>query len=162
MRKLAILGGVTTAAALAITGLTIRPADSASGRILRLYEHDTQQALLDLGDKGDSPGDRFVYSGDLFNRRGGKNIGRFAGECETVGTGPVHAESICSAYINLAAGKITGAGLFSSADIFGGKTVTFPITGGTGAYRNVRGVATASIPQDVPNYADASFVLYLN
>jgi hypothetical protein len=54
---------------------------------LRFFEHDTQQASLDLGDKGESPGDVFVYSGDLFNRKGGKNVGRAAGQCETMSTG---------------------------------------------------------------------------
>ena len=160
MRKRTVLSGAT-AVVVAFTCFTIRPADSAPGRTLRLYELDSQQAMVDVGDKGDSPGDLFVYSGDLFNRKGGTKVGRFAGQCETMSTGPVHAETICTTYFNLAGGKIIGEGFFNSADLFSGKTVTYPITGGTGIYRNAHGVATASIPQDVPNYAAASFVLYL-
>jgi hypothetical protein len=39
-------------------------------RTLRFYEHDDQDVLLDLGDKGDSPGDRYTYAGNLFDRIG--------------------------------------------------------------------------------------------
>jgi hypothetical protein len=46
--------------------------------------------------------------------------------------------------------------------VFGGKTLAFPITGGSGIYRNVRGSGTVNVPQNVPNYTDANFVLYLS
>ena len=162
MRKFTILGGVAAATVLTITWISTGPADSAAGKVIRVYEHDTQQTSLDLGEKGESAGDLFIYSGDLFNKKGGKNIGRAAGQCLTVSTGSVHAESICSVHMTLASGKIIAEGLANTADIFGGKTVTIPITGGTGIYRNARGYATGSVPQDVPNYTDAIFVLYLN
>lgn len=162
MRKLTILGGVAIAALLTITWVNVRPADSASGTVVRIYEHDTSQASLDLGEKGESPGDLFVYSGDVFNRKGGKNIGRAAGQCLTVSTGSPHAESICSVHLTLAGGKIVGEGLGNTADIFGGKTVTFPVTGGTGLYRNARGYGTVVVPQGVPNSTDAIMTFYLD
>lgn len=161
MRKLAILGGVAAATMLTVTWIAVGPADSASGKVIRVYEHDTSQANLDLGEKGESPGDLFVYSGDVFNKKGGKNIGRAAGQCLTVSTGSAHAESICSVHVTLAGGKIISEGLANTADIFGGKTVTFPITGGTGVYRNARGSLAGSVPQDVPNLTDAIFAFYL-
>lgn len=161
MRKLTILGGAAAAAVVAITWLAVGPADSAPGGTLRFFEHDTSQAQLDLGDKGDSPGDRFIYSGDLFDRKGGKNVGRAAGECVTVSAGPAHSESICSAHFTLAGGKIVIEGLANTADIFGGKTVTAPIVGGSGSYRNIHGQATVTVPQ-VPNLTDAIFVLSLS
>ena len=162
MRKLTILGGVAVATMLTVTWINIGPADSASGKVIRVYEHDTSQASLDLGEKGESPGDLFVYSGDVFNKKGGKNIGRAAGQCLTVSTGSAHAESICSVHVTLAGGKIIGEGLANTADIFGGKTLPFPITGGTGVYRNARGYATASVVQNVPNLTDALFTFYLD
>ena len=162
MRKLTMLSGAAAATVLATTFLTVRPADSALGRTLRFYEHDTQQTRLDLGEKGESAGDRFIYSGNLFNRKGGKNIGRVAGYCENVSTGSEHAESICTANFVLAGGQISAEGLFNTADVFGGKTVVFPITGGSGIYRNVHGQGTVDVPQDVPNLTDANFVLSLN
>jgi hypothetical protein len=162
MRKLTILGGVAVATMLTVTWVTIGPADSASGKVVRVYEHDTSQASLDLGEKGESPGDLFVYSGDVFNKKGGRNLGRAAGQCLTVSTGSAHAESICSVHVTLAGGKIIGEGLANTADIFGGKTLAFPITGGTGVYRNARGYATGYVVQNVPNLTDAIFAFYLD
>jgi len=162
VRKLTILGGVAAATVLTFTWITGAPAGSATGRVVRVYEHDTQQTAVDLGDKGESAGDLFIYSGDVFNHKGGKNLGRAAGQCLTVSAGSAHAESICSVHVTLAGGKITGEGLFNTADVFGGKLVTFPITGGTGVYQNARGRGTVVVPQDVPNLADAIFTFYLS
>jgi hypothetical protein len=158
MRKLTMFGGAATAAVLAVTGLTIGPAAGTSVRILRFYEHDTQQAQIDLGDKGESAGDRFIYSGDLFDRKGGKNIGRIGGNCETVSAGAAHAETVCTGNFILAGGQI----IVHTAELFGGKTVPLAIIGGTGVYRNAHGVGTANVPADVPNYTDAIFVLHLS
>ena len=85
-----------------------------------------------------------------------------AGVCETVSTGNAHAETVCTANILLAGGQIIGQGLANTAELFGGKTVPFALTGGTGVYRNAHGAGTVSVPQDVPNYADAILVLRLN
>jgi hypothetical protein len=50
---------------------------------LRFFEHDTQQASLDLGAPGTGPGDQFFYSGDLFDHAGGMKVGHTAGQCAT-------------------------------------------------------------------------------
>ena len=167
MRKRAAFGSVL-AIVLGVVGFyAIGPAGSATnatsigGRTIRLFEHDTQQAKIDLGDKGDSRGDRFVYSGDLFDRKGGKNVGRTGGICETVGTAP-HADSLCTSSLFLPGGQIITQGLFDTAALFGGKTVPWAaITGGTGIYRNAHGYSTVDVPVDVPDQTDANFVLYL-
>jgi hypothetical protein len=65
------------------------------------------------------------------------------------------------AILLLPGGQISSQGLFVSSDLFGGKTITGPVTGGSGKYRHARGDGTAHIPQDVPNLADAEFVLRL-
>ena len=162
MRKLTMLAGLAAATVLTFTWVTGAPAGSATGKVIRLYEHDTQQTSLDLGDKGESAGDLFIYSGDVFNRKGGKKLGRAAGQCLTVSTGSAHAETICSVHVTLASGTLIGEGLSNSADLFGGRLVTFPVTGGTGLYQNARGRVTVTVPQDVPNYADAIFTFYLS
>ena len=161
MRKLTMVGGTAAAALVVITGLTVAPAGGASVRTIRVYEHDTTQASLDLGEKGDSPGDRFIYSGDLFDKKGGKNVGRAAGNCETVSVGSAHAESVCTVNLILAGGHIIGQGVGNTAEIFGGKTVPFAIVGGTGVYRNARGDGTVTVPTDVPNLTDAIFAVRL-
>jgi len=51
---------------------------------LRLFERDTQQAGVDLGDRGQGPGDLFVFSGDLTDGSAtGPKVGRAAGSCTT-------------------------------------------------------------------------------
>jgi len=131
-------------------------------RTLRFYEHDTSQAQIDLGDKGDSPGAPFISSGDLFDHKGGKKIGRVGGSCETVSVGAEHAESVCTANTVLPGGQLVGQGIANTAELFGGKAVPSAIIGGTGVYRSVHGAGTVSVPPDVPNYTDAIFIVRLS
>jgi hypothetical protein len=153
----AAIGGIlVTGAVFAATSA----GGSLTGSTIRLYEHDTSQANIDLGAAGDSAGDQFLFAGDAFKRKGGTQIGRASGTCTTMSTGAV-GEVLCAVSFSLRDGQIATQGMFVAADLFGGKTVSFPITGGTGRYRGARGEGSAQIPQDVPDLADANFVLHL-
>lgn len=157
MRRLA--ASVTIAAALTATVFAVTSAAGKSdATTIRLYEHDTSQASVDLGTKGDSESDQFVFAGDTFKHKGDAKLGRAAGTCTTVSTGPA-GEVICVVNFSLPGGQISTAGLFVAAELFGGKTLSYPITGGSGRYRHARGEATVEVPQDVPDLADANFVL---
>ena len=59
----------------------------------------------------------------------------------------------------LACGQITTQGLVDSAVVFGGEIRAFPITGGTGIYRNVHGEGAVEV---LPNQIDANYVLRIN
>jgi hypothetical protein len=151
--------GVAAAALAAATAVAITSADgSTTGATIRLYEHDTTQVSVDAGAAGESAGDQFVFAGDTFKTKGGPKVGRAAGTCTTMSTGS-GGEVICVVNFAVPAGQIATQGLLAAAELFGGKTLSFPITGGTGRYRRARGEATVQIPQDVPNLADANFVL---
>lgn len=130
---------------------------------LRFFEHDTQQATLDLGPQGTGPGDQFIYSGDLFDHAGGRKVGHTAGQCTTLsGNATAAGDVLCTAAFVLDRGQITTQGLFDSAALFGrGQTLPWAVVGGTGIYRNARGDGTAQVPVDVPNQTDANFVLNL-
>jgi hypothetical protein len=68
MRKKPIIGAAFLAAAgiVAVTIYAFSPvAGATTSRTLHLFEHDTQQASLDLGGKGTNPGNLFVYAGDV-------------------------------------------------------------------------------------------------
>ena len=160
MRRFAAFG--TIAAALAAgTVFTVTSAGGSSpATTIRLYEHDTSQANVDLGGPGESEGDLFVFAGDTFERKGGTKVGRAAGTCTTVSTGAA-GETLCVINFSLPGGQVSAQGLAVTAEEFGGKTVSFPITGGTGRYRHARGEGTVQVPQDVPELADANFVLRL-
>lgn len=134
---------------------------SSTVTTIRLYEHDTSQANLDLGDPGEGIGDQFVFAGDTLDRKGGTKLGRLAGTFTTASPGTA-GELVAAATFTLSGGQITTQGLFVASDLFGGRTMTFAITGGTGRYRHARGVGTIQLPQDVPNLADAQFVLRLH
>ena len=129
-----------------------------------MFEHDTQQATLDLAGKGIHPGNLFVYAGDVFDHSGGSKLGRAAGYCMTMsGDAQNVGEVFCTATFLLARGEIISEGLFNSADLFvNGKTLSFPITAGTGSYNGARGYGTIQVPPDVPNETDANFVLHLS
>jgi hypothetical protein len=153
--------GLGIAAATAVTAGGFALAGSAgsagpSGTI-RLFEHDTSQAQIDLGDKGAGPGDQFVFAGDVFDRKGGKKLGRLGGVCTTVSP----TETFCVSNFKLHGGQIAGEVFANSAKLFGGTRVAGPVTGGSGIYRHARGYVTVRIPPDVPNLTDANFVIHL-
>jgi hypothetical protein len=62
MSKLTILGTALVTSMVAVVLHGTNTAQSADGaRTLRFYEHDTQQASIDLGDPGVSPGDEYIF-----------------------------------------------------------------------------------------------------
>jgi hypothetical protein len=115
---------------------------------LRFFEHDTQQATLDLGPQGTGPGDQFIYSGDLFDHAGGRKVGHTAGQFTTFsGNATAAGDTLCTATFILDRGQITTQGLFDNTALFGlGQTLPWAIVGGTGIYRNARGDGTAQVP----------------
>jgi hypothetical protein len=122
---------------------------------LRLFEHDTQQTNLDLGARGDGPGDQLLFAGDVFDRPGGMLLGHIAGRCTTLSASDV----LCEGTFVLADGEIAIQSLADSAALFTrGEPVPLAIVGGTGSYSNARGDGTAQAPE-VPNQTDANFVL---
>lgn len=128
---------------------------------LRFFEHDTQQASLDLGTSGTGPGDQFFYAGDLFDHAGGTKIGHTAGQCATFsGNATAAGDVLCTGTFVLDRGQITVQGLFDNAALFGrGETLPWAIVGGTGIYRNARGDGTVEVPVNVPNQTDFNAVL---
>jgi hypothetical protein len=133
---------------------------SSTSSTIRLFEHDTSQANLELGGKGENVGNEFVFAGDLFDHKGGKNLGRAAGTITTVSTGAA-GEVLSVVTLTLREGQIELQQLAVSSALFGGKTLSFAITGGTGAYRHATGYGTVQVPVNVPNQTDANFVLHL-
>jgi hypothetical protein len=162
MRRV-VYGAVTAvlvAVAVGVTVYLLRGADT--DKTIWLFEHDTQQAAnLDLGERGTGPGDVFVFAGDLFDRKGGRKLGRIGGHATTTSGNPTTpGETLFTMTFVLDGGQIEAQGLFDPA-LFSGKTLPFAITGGTGDYRDARGEGTAQVPVDVPGQTDVNFVLTL-
>lgn len=150
MRKLAVV--VTVVAVGSAGGAT-------AGTELRFFTHDTQQAQLDLGDNGDSVGDRYVFSGDVFDHEGGTKVGRLTGVCDTASRRAANdGEDICVAILDLARGQLMTSATVDHAAFLEGTPQLISITGGTGIYRDAHGDGTVT----VLNATDTNTVVRLN
>jgi hypothetical protein len=127
---------------------------------LRLFERDTQQANIDLGDHGPGPGDLFVFAGDLTDGTAtGPKAGRADGSCTTTsGDATKPGFLLCDITLTLRGGQIQTQAVYDSAALFGGSVLPLAITGGTGNYRGARGDGTAQVP-DVKDPSAVVFVV---
>ncbi|MDT5234386.1 MAG: hypothetical protein QOD36_2986 [Mycobacterium sp.] len=157
MNRYAKLSGAAIAASLGALAL----APTATGdTTLVLFEHDTVQHMVDLGAPGPGPGDQFIFAGDVFDRPGGMFLGTTGGSCTTLTGNDKSGKQACNGTFNLAGGQIVVQGVADTAGLFAsGDTTPLSIVGGTGIYQNARGTGTIQVPPDVPNQADANFVL---
>lgn len=138
---------------LAAGGVTLASADSGKragdGRseVIKLFALTDldQSADLDLGATGESVGDRFVFSDDLYTRKGGDKVGIDGGECIVVrlDTAARSATVQCAVTASLDdRGQITVQGLVTFSESEAGATFTLPITGGSGDFRGASGEIT--------------------
>ena len=128
--------------ALLVTGASAssgpRERDDDDIEIIRVTEIIVQEAGIDLGEPGDSLGDQFVFSGDLF--RAGEKVGIDGGVCTLVRlVSMVSATSQCVATAELPKGQITVQGLLTFTEETEGEPSLLAITGGTGKYREAQG-----------------------
>ena len=123
-------------------------------KIVRVTEITVQQADIDLGESGDSLGDQFIFSGDLFKH--GKKVGIDGGVCTIVRLEPmVSATAQCVATAELPKGQITVQGLLTFTEETEGEPSFLAITGGTGKYREAQG--ELKVDQDSETEAQLTF-----
>jgi type II secretory pathway pseudopilin PulG len=143
MRKVSL--AAIAALVLAVASVTLASAsgssatqtsDKKSTQVIHLVARTVQEASLDLGEPGDSLGDQFIFSEDLF--RDGKKVGHDGGVCTLVRLVPrVSATTQCVVTASLPKGQITVQGLPTFTD--GPASFLLAITGGTGAYKTAHG-----------------------
>ncbi len=110
---------------------------------------DVEQQI-DLGEEGPSVGDLYVFSGPLFDESEEEELGRIDGQCTTTSApGPgAEARRLCVVNATFAEERegaeidAQGVGRLEAED------VVLAVTGGTGNYRNARGVATFRFESD--------------
>jgi hypothetical protein len=122
-----------------------------------LYNHDTHQAFLDLGDPGPSVGDQYVFGGDVSKQQGGTPIGRMSGQCVTISD----TEMLCTSSFTFNGDQISFQALVDVTVFFAGQPFEFAVTGGTGSYRKARGTVTGQILPEPPSGSDARFTVDL-
>jgi hypothetical protein len=133
-RRLGVLGVAIALVALAVG--VVSPAFGASGdddnvRTFRVTAVITDETFVDVGDKGESVGDQFIFSDKLL--KDGKQVGHDAVVCTIVSLKPGEAQCVGTFWFS--GGQITAQVLVSFAE--GPPAV--PITGGSGKYRGAEG-----------------------
>lgn len=112
---------------LAVAAITVGPASSSGSRgdddrvtVVRVTAVTVQDAQLDLGETGDSLGDEFLFSDDLFS--GGKKVGMAGVVCTLVRLEPMVSATLqCVATAELPKGQLAGQGIDVARGRFGAR-----------------------------------------
>jgi hypothetical protein len=139
----------------------VTPPTAGADTTLVLFAHDDTQYRADLGSQGPGPGDQFIFAGGVFDRPGGVFLGTHGGSCTTLTGDETSGETACNGTFNLAGGQVVVQGEADTAAFVRGDSLSISVVGGTGIYQNARGAGTAQVSPDVPDQADANFVLNL-
>ena len=139
MKRLAVLSVPAAAAALGAVILVpgAGSAQTGGGQTIKLVESGNGSfKFLDNPPKatrkrGPSSGDELIFANRLTDASG-KAAGTLLAKCTFT---PKPGTLLCEGVFKLASGTITGAALTTESS----RTTVIAITGGTGAYRNVRG-----------------------
>ena len=155
----AVFAGVLTTAGIwslgSATGAGAAGEQAGGVGHLTFFIHDTKQATVDSPPHGSSQGDLFAYHGLVYDKKGGKKIGRFGGACVQLdAAGGAPSDSSCSVDYILPGGQLHTEVFGANDFLFSGKPFPFSILGGTGKYRGARGEGTMSIPVGVKDQTD--------
>jgi hypothetical protein len=139
-----LIAGTLAAAVLAVASVTLAAASPATTSAdshtvtIQVLEHQVDAAAVDVGTPGPSLGDRFVFTGNLFQN--GKKVGIDGGSFEFVRLKATTFVAQVAATVRLPGGQITVQGLaeFPTSNVLP-KPQTIAVTGGTDTYRNARG-----------------------
>lgn len=137
-----VLLTVAVAVPLVAGGSALAAADGRAAvpgkgvEVVRLTIVGTAETKVDLGPKGSSAADQEIVALNVL--RDGKKIGEGGFVCQFVRVSKSTATDMCTQILSLPDGQITAQGLVTSTAA-GPGTYSQAITGGTGAYRTVRG-----------------------
>ena len=122
------------------------------GKVIHVIEHATTDSISNQGGgAGDAVGNILTFANDVFDTADAKKVGTDQGYCIRIVVGKTWE---CNWTTFLPNGQITVEGPFSD----NGDT-TVAITGGTGAYRNVRG--SMELKYHNPAGTEFDFVFHL-
>src|SRR5262245_2595796 len=119
------------AVALVGLGLQTGAVSADADEELALVERATSDKVIDLGDKGDSAGDILTFADPVYDAKNETQVGSDSGWCVRIVAGQSWE---CTSTTILQTGQITVHGPFYDT-----KDSVLAVTGGTGAFANVRG-----------------------
>ena len=149
-RRLALVLGL---ASLVVVGAALgaalgakEPKLSSPVRV-RVIEHATTDVVIDTGRGGDSSGDLLTFHNKVYNGENTRVVGWNQGTC--IRMDPREGTWECAWTTSLRDGHITVEGPF-----YDNRDVSrLAVTGGTGMYRNARGVMTLNARHGGTEYA---------
>ena len=132
--KLAAMGATLLLGAM-VAGTTLTVASAGEDEVeLRFRAKTTEQSFVDVGEKGDSLGDQFIFHDVL--RQAGERVGHDGGVCTITSVEQSQAQCLVTAW--LSDGQITIQGLVVETEDSPSRLV-FAVTGGTGQYEGASG-----------------------
>jgi allene oxide cyclase-like protein len=136
MRRKLIAMGLAIGVIALVSGTVAVAGSSTDGKKkLHVVEHAVTDTVIDVGDPGDSTGDLLTFHNELFDATNTSVVGHDQGDCIRID--PAAGSWECRWTNFLGGGQITVEGPF-----FDTATSVMSVTGGTGRYRNSRGVMT--------------------
>ena len=131
-QRFGLLSAMIALVALAVG--VVSPALGSSGdddapRTIRLVAINTESNFVDVGAKGDTLGDYFVFTHKLLRR--GEHLGHVSGQCTIVSVARVESEPQCVVTASLPGGLITAQTLIGPHGATG--DIVQAITGGSGS-----------------------------
>lgn len=117
-------------------GMTLSSASAGTTDELRFRAVTTEQTFLDLGEKGLSQGDEFIFHDVL--KQSGERVGHDGGVCTYTSVTSAATEVSCVVTLSLEGGQIAVQGLVTFSED-GPARFTVAITGGTGRYEGATG-----------------------
>jgi hypothetical protein len=130
----AFLAGIVGFGVGAVSIAHSSPDTKSLTRTIHLIANTTEQRFLDLGPTGFSLGDQAIFHGTLWAKV--KRVGEEGGACSAVSV--TRSEFQCTLTFSLPGGRIATQGVMLPRAGTNARFV-FPITGGSGAYRNAGG-----------------------
>jgi hypothetical protein len=111
-----------------------------SAQTIHIVAHEQHHVFLDQGPHGPSLGDESIFAGILRNASDTTRVGEFGGTLTSISTD----DSLLAATVDLKlpGGQIAVQGVFVGA----ASRIVHAVTGGTGIYRNARGVFSFTEP----------------
>ncbi|MGH2707519.1 MAG: hypothetical protein ACRDJF_03605 [Actinomycetota bacterium] len=146
MGKKVVMFAVVMALVAGAAGLHfLSPAAAESGpskakaTMLTLKETDSEG--LDLGAKGLSAGDQFIFSGEFFKHESDEQVGHYDGYCVVINT----SDAICTVTLVSDKGQTVGTGHVDFEDVKPGGSYKIPLVGGTDNFKGARGQFTVEV-----------------
>ncbi len=143
MLAVAVMAFVVGATGLHFLSPAAAKSDSAAkpaGKTVELTLKQTDSKELDLGAKGLSAGDQFIFSGDFFERDSDDEVGDYGGYCVVIHASAADdGNAICTVTLTSDSGQTVAVGSVAFEDVKPGGSYKLALVGGTGDFKGKRG-----------------------